>query len=236
MGNSSSKAVKYWAIVPAAGIGRRMEADKPKQYLSLAGSTVIEHSLRCLQQVSVFEKIAVCIAEHDTYWAELAIAQSVLQVQGGSERCFSVLNGLRALSAYAQADDWILVHDAARPCVRVTDIQALIEQVSQHPVGGLLATAVRDTMKRADEQQQVAETVPRTDMWLALTPQMFRFQALKQALESALAHNILVTDEAQAMERQGKQPLLVAGHADNIKITHPQDLALAEVFLKILSP
>lgn len=211
----------------------RMQADRPKQYLPLAGRTVIEHTLACFAYLPDLVEIVVAISDGDPWWPGLAIGGlPIRQVRGGAERCHSVLNGLQALAGEAAADDWILVHDAARPCLRQSDLQKLLQSVREDPVGGLLAVPVRDTMKRADHQGRIEETVDRSCLWHALTPQMFRFGLLQQALERALAGGLLVTDEASAVEHAGLHPLLVEGHADNIKITRPEDLPLAEFFLQ----
>ncbi len=155
-----------------------------------------------------------------------------MRVNGGAERCHSVLNGLQALRQQAQPNDWVLVHDAARPCVRQADIEKLMTQLAEHPVGGLLAVPVRDTMKRADTGREIVETVNRDGLWHALTPQMFRLETLFNALQNVSNRGELVTDEAQAIEKTGQRPVLIEGHADNIKITHPQDLSLAEMYLQ----
>lgn len=220
----------YWAVVPAAGVGKRMGADRPKQYLPLLGKTVLEQTLEKLSALPL-AGLVVVLGEEDDYWPELGWESRVIRAPGGAERCHSVLNALDALSKRAAADDWILVHDAARPCVRVDDVRKLMAELAQHPVGGLLGLPVRDTMKRADAQGGVLETVSREGLWHALTPQLFRYASLRAGLQQALATGELVTDEAQAIERLGLRPRLVAGHADNIKITHPQDLVLAERFL-----
>lgn len=217
--------------MPAAGIGSRMGNTCPKQYLTLQGKTVLQHTLERLASLPL-AGIVVCLAAHDSYWATLTLdlAVPIIQVPGGTERCHSVLNGLQALTSRAHSNDWVLVHDAARPCVRVADMQKLMRELAEHPVGGLLAIPVRDTMKRASGNK-VNETVNRKDLWHALTPQMFRLGALTQALQLALTQGEMVTDDAQAMEYQGIYPVLVEGHADNIKITHPQDLHLADLFI-----
>lgn len=194
---------------------------------------MLQHTLERLASLPL-AGIVICLAENDPYWEQLSLNLPVplMRAVGGAERCHSVLNGLKILKSQAVATDWVLVHDAARPCVRVADMQKLMRQLAGHPVGGLLALPVRDTMKRTEAgTTSVQETVNRTDLWHALTPQMFRLQPLMTALEMALARGAVVTDDAQAMEQQGLQPILVAGHADNIKITHPQDLQLAELFL-----
>ena len=221
-----------WVIIPAAGIGRRMGSNTPKQYLLLNEQTVIEHTLSVFDLHSSISEIVVAVAKEDEYWAELNIKLSkpLHKVAGGKERCDSVLNALTFLQNKAHADDWVLVHDAARPCLRTEDLTFLLEECQSHAVGGILAVPVRDTMKRS-VGNIIKETVDREDLWHALTPQMFRYKLLKDALESALKKNNVVTDEASAMELAGYQPLLVEGHADNLKITRPEDLALASFFL-----
>jgi len=218
-------------IVPAAGIGARMGNKCPKQYLPLDGKPILQHTLERLNRPWI-AGIVVCVAQNDTWFAQLKLPRQVIQAPGGAQRCHSVLNGLYALSSQAQPQDWVLVHDAARPCVRIQDIDTLRHQLSHHPVGGLLALPVRDTMKRANPQAQSVETISRLHLWHALTPQMFRFELLTQALQQALTQGIIVTDEAQAIEHLGYQPQLIEGHADNIKITHPADLTLAQLYLR----
>jgi 2-C-methyl-D-erythritol 4-phosphate cytidylyltransferase len=208
-----------------------MKSSRPKQYLLLHGKPILQHTLEKLA-LSNLAGLVVCLAEHDPYWDSLQLTLPVIRVQGGSERCHSVFNGLQTLQHYAQPEDWVLVHDAARPCVRPSDIERLMTQLADHPVGGLLAIPVRDTMKRADSQGVVVETVNREGLWHALTPQMFRLAALSKALEQVLSSGQVVTDEAQAMERMGYCPVLVEGHADNIKVTLPQDLDLAAWYLQ----
>jgi 2-C-methyl-D-erythritol 4-phosphate cytidylyltransferase len=224
----------YWALVPAAGSGIRMGADRPKQYLPLQGRAVLLHTLERLCTHPRIKGVLLGLAPGDPYWPGLSIAFPRLlgTFSGGAERALTVLNGLHALAGRAQPDDWVLVHDAVRPCLRHMDIDALIDQASLCPDGGLLGVALTDTVKRADREQRVVETVERGGLWRALTPQMFRLQALRAALEAAVAAGVNVTDEATAIERVGGRPLLVAGHADNIKITVPADLTLAEMYLK----
>ncbi len=229
-----SAQASYWCVVPAAGVGKRMGADHPKQYLSLLDKTVCEHTLLRLLSVPAIEKIIVCLSPEDTWWPRLSLQGDprILTVEGGQERCHSVLNGLHFLRSLAADQDWVLVHDVARPCVRREDINTLINATRDHKDGGILATPVRDTLKRAGEQQQIQETVDRTCLWHALTPQLFRVGALTHALESALAAGATITDEASAIEWAGGDPLLVEGHPDNIKITHPSDLSLALLYLQ----
>ncbi|MDQ2694759.1 MAG: 2-C-methyl-D-erythritol 4-phosphate cytidylyltransferase [Pseudomonadota bacterium] len=206
----------------------------PKQYLPLAGRTVLEHSLEVLLRQPRISALVVAVCGGDQWWDGLRLdpAWPLLRVTGGEERCHSVLNGLRALAQRAAADDWVLVHDAARPCLRPSDLNALIDTLSDDPVGGLLAMPACDTMKRADAGGRVAATVDRSGLWHAQTPQMFRYRLLRDALEAAVAQGAAVTDEASAVEAAGFRPRLVAGHAGNIKITHPDDLALAEFYLR----
>jgi 2-C-methyl-D-erythritol 4-phosphate cytidylyltransferase len=226
-------SARLWAVVPAAGVGRRMQADLPKQYLKLGGRTVLEHSLAALAGIENLAGIAVAVAGGDPYWPGLQCEFHcpLIVAPGGAERADSVLNALQVLRERAADGDWVLVHDAARPCVRREDLRRLIDALRDDPVGGLLAVPVRDTMKRADDDGRCAATVDRGRLWHALTPQMFRLGALRQALIAAHTDGVSVTDDASAMEHAGLQPLLVEGHADNIKITRPEDLALAGFFL-----
>lgn len=229
----ASKA-RFWAAVPAAGIGSRMGAAIPKQYLELHGRPILWHTLQLFLRRDDIAGIAVAVGAGDSHWAALGLAKEprIITTPGGAERADSVLSCLRGLAGRAAPDDWVLVHDAVRPCVRQEDISRLMERASAHETGGILALPVRDTMKRADGQDAIAATVDRTHLWHALTPQMFRLGALMAALEEAARAGRTVTDEAQAMEFAGGRPLLVRGHADNIKITHADDLALAELFLE----
>jgi 2-C-methyl-D-erythritol 4-phosphate cytidylyltransferase len=223
---------KFWAIVPAAGVGKRMNADRPKQYLSLAGQTVIEQTLTRLLQAQVFTKIVVAISNEDPYWFELPLAQhpSIIRAEGGKERADSVLSALNAIAEQASDDDWVLVHDAARPCISVSDIALLIDTLKNDPVGGILALPSADTLKRVDGTS-IIETVNRSQIWRALTPQMFPYALLRHALQ-ANAGNPAITDEASALELQGLQPKIVEGRPDNLKITRPEDLALAQFYLE----
>jgi len=224
---------RYWVIIPAAGIGSRMQSDRPKQYLPLAGKTVIEHTLDCFVNNSQIEAIYVAIASNDQYWGDLNLVnESLLQVEGGQERCHSVFNALLHLMPNADDNDWVLVHDAARPCLRQDDVDYLIETLEDDPVGGLLAMPVKDTMKQVNTEGRVEGTLDRNQLWHALTPQMFRVGELFRAIKSALDQNCLITDEASAIELMGNQPRLVEGHADNIKITQAEDLLLAQFFLQ----
>lgn len=233
---------RLWCVVPAAGVGKRFGAGQPKQYLTLHDQTIMEWTLQRLLRIPRIEKIVVAISEEDTQFAQLSIAQQdrIHTVSGGRERCDSVQNGLQWLlkQTAGDNDDWVLVHDVARPCVRLEDITRLIDEVAQSgAIGGILANPVRDTMKRSDAQGRIMQTVERAHLWHALTPQLFPLKTLLQALQQADqmpldSNREAVTDEASAMERQGHCPILVPGHSDNIKITHPQDLQLARLFLQ----
>lgn len=229
----NSEQPRYWALIPAAGVGRRMGADRPKQYLPLAGRTVLEQTLQRFIDHPAIAGLVVVVGADDPYWPELRLAcdKPLLRAVGGAERCHSVRNGLERLREEAAEEDWVLVHDAARPCLGRADIDRLMADTADDAVGGILAVPVRDTMKRADAHGRIAATEPREGLWHALTPQMFRLGRLYAALGQALDDAVLVTDEASALEHSGASPLLVEGRADNIKITRPEDLALAEFFL-----
>ena len=216
------------AIVPAAGIGSRMGADWPKQYLTLAGKTILEHTLGCLLSHPAIARVIVALAPHDEWFEQLAVAADprVLRVEGGSERAYSVLNALHVVEG-----KWVLVHDAARPCLTQGDLDALIASAMACD-GAILGSRVRDTMKRTDGAGNIVATVEREQLWHALTPQMFPTGTLKRALEEGLALGALITDEASAMERAGFTVKMVEGRADNIKVTRPEDLSLAELFLQ----
>ncbi|MDN3609033.1 2-C-methyl-D-erythritol 4-phosphate cytidylyltransferase [Vibrio ostreicida] len=220
------------AIVPAAGVGSRMQAQCPKQYLTIAGKTILEHTLETLLQYPKVDKVIVVVSENDPYFSQLAIAThpELIRVSGGKERADSVLAGLRYLQSHF-SHQWVMVHDAARPCVKIQDIDRLISASLRDQCGAILATPVRDTMKRANSSDKIDHTVDRQSLWHALTPQMFPTQRLTEALAQALDNGVHITDEASVMERLGEQPTLVQGGADNIKITQPEDLALAEFYL-----
>jgi 2-C-methyl-D-erythritol 4-phosphate cytidylyltransferase len=204
-------------------------SEKPKQYLELAGRTLLEYAIAPLLTHRALERIVVVLAADDRYWRESPLAQSsrVTCAVGGLERADSVRAGLVALAAEAQRDDWVLVHDAARPCLTSADLEHLVGTIGEDAVGGLLATPIVDTLKRADDEGFVAATVPRAGLWRALTPQMFRFGVLERALGTAAERGIAVTDEAQAVEMLGLRAKLVEGSSDNLKITTPLDLARA---------
>ncbi len=224
-----SEDARCWAVVPAAGSGRRMGAAIPKQYLKLAGRRVIDHTLERLLEHPGIEAVYVVISAGDELWRDCEYAGDprVTIVEGGEQRCHSVLNALRMLKSRAADHDWVLVHDAARPCLSRKDLDHLIHYLMQHPVGGLLGVPVRDTLKAVDSEGRVERTVSRDGLWHALTPQMFRLGLLHQALESVIDNGAFVTDDASAIELAGYHPLMVEGDAGNIKITRPEDLQLA---------
>lgn len=213
-----------YAVVPAAGVGKRMGANIPKQYLPLHGKAVLSHTLSALLAHPRISRVVVALGAEDGYFDELAEARDprVIRVEGGAERADSVL---AALNAIDDADAWALVHDAARPCLTQADIDALLAHPGEQ--GAILAMPVRDTMKRADGQGRIDHTVERARLWHALTPQLFPVGALRDALANGLERGLAITDEASAMEAIGWRPALVAGRPDNIKITHPEDLDLA---------
>ncbi len=224
---------RYWSVVPAAGVGSRMAAAVPKQYLHLHGKTVIEHTLSRLCNHPQMSGVVVSISAGDEHWQQLDLSShnNIHVATGGVERCHSVLNGLQLLSGFADENDWVMVHDAARPCIHHDDLSHMIDVLKDHPVGGLLGLPMADTMKRSNAAGEVLETVSRENLWRALTPQMFRLGQLQQALQVALADAFLVTDDASAIEYIGLKPRLIAGRGDNIKITRPEDLSLAEMYL-----
>ncbi|WP_347988812.1 2-C-methyl-D-erythritol 4-phosphate cytidylyltransferase [Methylomonas sp. AM2-LC] len=221
-----------WAVVPAAGVGKRMQADRPKQYLPLNGKTVIEHTLERLLLSGCFQAISVAISLEDPYWPELSIAThaDVITAPGGKERADSVLSALKSLQGRANENDWVLVHDAARPCLTSSDIKQLIDRLKEDTVGGILALPSHDTLKRV-QGNSITASVDRQTIWRALTPQMFRYGMLRDALLRAEG-NPAITDEASALELMGLQPKIIEGRPDNIKITRPEDLALAQFYME----
>ncbi len=224
----------FWLVVPAAGIGSRMQAQCPKQYLTVAGKTILELTLACFLDHPSLRGIIVALAEHDDWWPALQLSadQRIQTVIGGAERADSVLNALLALEGCgAQANDWVLVHDAARPLLEHQDLDRLLNELAADAVGGLLAVPARDTLKQVGADGRVAKTIDRSVIWHALTPQMFRFGLLRRALTDALTAGIRVTDEASAMEWAGFAPRVIEGSASNIKITRPEDMQLLQTLL-----
>jgi 2-C-methyl-D-erythritol 4-phosphate cytidylyltransferase len=225
--------VQYWLVMPAAGSGLRFGADRPKQYELIAGRTMIEWALAPFLADERCQEAFVALSPEDCWFEELAAARhpSVCMVQGGAQRCHSVHQAL--CSVPADDEDWVLVHDAARPCVSRTEVDALIAAVSDDAVGGLLALPMADTLKAADADGRVSATPERRGLWRALTPQMFRLGPLRRALHEAISRDLVPTDEAQAMEWLGLAPRLVRGSAANLKVTERADLALAAAILQI---
>ncbi len=225
---------RYFALVPAAGVGARIGGSIPKQYISIVGKTMLRHVLDTFSDTAAITHTFVVVSAEDGYINE-AMAEApdnhsnitVLRV-GGPTRQLSVLNGLHAAREWIADDDWVLVHDAARPGLNSGLVDRLIQTLKDDEVGGLLAMPVVDTLKRMDESGHVQHTVAREHLWAAQTPQMFRYGLLKKALERAAP----VTDEAGAIEALGLRPKLVTGHACNFKVTLPEDVSLAELYLK----
>jgi len=216
----------YFALIPAAGSGARMAAELPKQYLPLLGRPMIYHAVKALCAAVDIESVYVVLAPQDAHWAQHDLQAFAPKLQvlyvGGETRAQSVLNGLEAMRAPCQAEDWVLVHDAARPCLSRRHLARLIDEIGADEVGGLLAMPVADTLKRADAQG-------RENLWQAQTPQMFRHGLLLQALEAM--GDEAPTDESRAIERLGLSPKLVASDGSNLKVTYPEDLVLAQLIL-----
>lgn len=227
--------VSVWAVVPAAGRGRRFGAAIPKQYLELEGRPLLGHVLDLFLDAPGIDGLVLAVAKDDARWKTLvseAPTRPLMVVEGGATRAASVLSALSRLKNTAEPHDWVLVHDAARPCLSGADLRVLINTLREDPVGGLLAAPVVDTLKRADEGGRVAGTQDRAGLWRALTPQMFRLDLLSRTLRDALEAGVEVTDEASAIEWAGHKPRLVSGGADNIKVTQPEDMAMAAAILR----
>ncbi len=223
----------YYALVPAAGTGSRMESRIPKQYLTIFDKPLIHHALSALCDYPPIERVFVVLAPNDPHWAHVDNPYVPSRLEplfcGGETRAESVLNGLRAIHNQVDANDWVMVHDAARPCIGKEHLDLLLAEIGDDEIGGLLAMPVADTLKRADQTKRVINTEERYDLWQAQTPQMFRFHLLSQALEQA--ETMAFTDESQALERLGYQPKLVTSDNRNIKVTYPQDLLVAKMIL-----
>lgn len=226
---------RHFALIPAAGVGARMGASFPKQYLEVAGKPILRHVIDTFHAAPPIAHTFVVVSPEDGYIADLiraddATASALTVVRnGGATRRESVLNGLQALRPHAEDHDWVLVHDAARPGLTVELIERLTAALADDPVGGLLALPVVDTLKRGTSEGRAEQTVSREGLWAAQTPQMFRYGLLQRAL--SLLDGAVVTDEAQAVERMGFQAKLVAGDITNFKVTYPQDIKLAELIL-----
>jgi 2-C-methyl-D-erythritol 4-phosphate cytidylyltransferase len=225
--------INTWIIVPAAGLGRRFGGDMPKQYQKLMGKPVIEHTLERLLQLEGVQ-VVVAVSSEDTLWQTLSVFQNprIQTTIGGGDRADSVRLALEHLQGKAHQDDWVLVHDVARPCVRVQDIQNLMTTLVSHKVGGVLATPVSDTVKRVLNKSNIDSTEDRSQLWAAQTPQMFRYGLLLESLQSAVQQQYQPTDESAAIEQLGYTPCVVEGSRDNIKITRLEDMAIAEAIMK----
>lgn len=230
---------QYFAVIPAAGSGSRFGAPKPKQYLALHGAPLIRYTIQALLSEPRITRVVVVLSPDDTDWhpdclpAGSSERVTVVQV-GGATRAESVLNGINwlLLQPNVLPEDWVLVHDAARPCLSAQQIDTLINRLTDDPVGGLLAIPVADTLKRAADADRVSVTVDRRQLWQAQTPQMFPLQLLARALEAV--DPAVATDESSAIEALGLQPQLVAGSLANLKVTYPQDLVLASAILQTI--
>jgi 2-C-methyl-D-erythritol 4-phosphate cytidylyltransferase len=222
---------RYLALLPAAGVGARMGATHPKQYLDIRGHPMLWHAIRAFEQHPLIARIHVVLAPEDGWWERYdwsAFAKLTVSRRGGGTRAESVRNGLADLAGAASRDDWVLVHDAARPCLTRALLDKLVAELGDDPVGGILAVPVADTLKREGPGGHIAETVPRTGLWAAQTPQMFRLGQLHAALEMA---GNQVTDEASALECLGLKPRLVESDPGNLKVTFPKDLEMASLLL-----
>ena len=234
--------MRYWLVMPAAGSGSRFGADGPKQYAPLEGRTVIEWALTPFLADPRCAHIVVALARDDTGWVQVAArlhgagTSAVTAIGGGEQRSQSVRLALAGLEGRAGPDDWVLVHDAARPCLDAHDLERLLGELGTHPLGGILAIPVTDTLNRAQGGEGtgsgVAHTVERSGLWRALTPQMFRYRRLCAALDQAHAGGRFPSDETQALEWLGEHPALIKGAATNLKITTGEDLVLAAAVLR----
>ena len=224
--------MRIWAIVPAAGIGHRYGSAIPKQYLPLCGTPVLLHSIQRLLKIEEIEKILIPLSSEDTLWKNLGFSHpKVKTIIGGRERSQSVINALEDLSNVAKDKDWVLIHDAVRPCVTEFDLKKIITAVRNEDVGGLLACQVVDTIKELDDSQRAVKTIDREKLWCALTPQIFKYDLLKKALQATVLSGQSVTDEASAIELLGLSPKIIPGDKTNIKITCAEDMALAELII-----
>ncbi len=245
-----NESTKFWAVIPAAGIGSRMASDIPKQYLNIAGKTILEHTLAIFLNSPKIHKVVVAIRPDDPFWQNTAItstaSEKLVTVTGGGERADSVLNCLSYIQSLGNNNkDWVLVHDAARPCLQVSELHRMIDALQTDDVGGLMALPASDTIKYAKLPQTVSSdqnaettnfacietTLDRKRVWLAQTPQMFRLEVLHNNIAKALALGLPITDEASAMEMAGFNVKLYPGRSDNLKITVAEDLRVATAIL-----
>jgi 2-C-methyl-D-erythritol 4-phosphate cytidylyltransferase len=225
---------KCWAVVPAAGVGERVGSSIPKQYLQIEGKTILEHAINPFIRNSRIAGITVALNPQDTHFSTLGLKSSsgkIHSVIGGVTRAHSVLNALDSIEAQLDKDDFILVHDAARPCLTMGDLDRLIDVCIRHEVGGVIGSRVTDTIKQVDNNN-IINTLDRENIWRAYTPQMFKFGVLQSAIQKAFKDNVAITDEASALEYVGYKPRMVEGDSRNIKVTTAEDLSLAIIFLQ----
>ncbi|TEU20908.1 MAG: 2-C-methyl-D-erythritol 4-phosphate cytidylyltransferase [Gammaproteobacteria bacterium] len=226
---------QHFLIIPASGLGSRMKGNTPKQYLKLSnGLSVLDQTLKTLLSIDQIKGCVVAIAKNDTQFKQSEYfnhSKLLATAIGGEERFHSVISALNALKPFAKDTDWVLVHDAARPCIKTTDVTNLIDQLKNHPTGGLLAIRVIDTIKQADNIQ-VENTLDRSNLWQAQTPQMYRFGVLSRALDNIIKNDLSITDEASSIEALGLESVLVEASRSNLKITMPEDLDLANFYLE----
>ncbi len=229
-----SNSPRYWCVIPAAGIGTRMGAGKPKQYLLLGDKSILEHTLLRILNLPNLAGVVVALSAEDVYWKSLSVFHHPLvhTTIGGKNRADSVLNGLDYLKDKVHDHDWILVHDAARPCVTLSSIKKLCDELADSEIGGILSVPVSDTIKQVANKNKIQTTVDRSPLWQAQTPQMFRYQLLRDCLSKTIANNENITDESSAVELCGYKPQVIEGRSDNIKVTRPDDLLLAEFILQ----
>lgn len=234
--NDPPYSTSIFAIVPAAGTGTRMQSETPKQYLKIGAKTVLELSIEALLSANQIQQIVVCLAADDGDWPALGLKENnrIHSVTGGASRAQSVFNGLTYLLDTANEDDWVIVHDAARPCLSGSVLQGLINELEGDEVGGILGIPARDTLKQVHmDSEYIHSTLNRAHIWQAQTPQMFRLGLLYSAMKEALARKLEVTDEASAMEAAGLPVKLIKGDSRNIKITTPEDLLFARSVIEI---
>jgi 2-C-methyl-D-erythritol 4-phosphate cytidylyltransferase len=230
-----TQAPRYFALIPAAGVGARMGAGTPKQYIRIGGKPMLRHTLDAFLSSDLVAHTFVVVSPEDPYIDLVAPSHGVTILRcGGASRMESVRNGLAALASTLASTDWVLVHDAARPGLTAELIEKLITATGEHPVGGLLGLPVVDTVKRCIDGEACG-TIPRSGLWLAQTPQMFRYQLLREALSAANDPNT-ITDDASAVEALGLTPRLVEGHPRNLKVTLPDDIRIAELYLAVSQP
>jgi len=230
-----SVAPECWAIIPAAGIGQRMASSVPKQYLNIGGKTILEHAAQPLLNNTHIKHVVFALHANDDQFSHLAFQDSkhkIRKVIGGETRAHSVLNALEAIKSEIKPNDFVLVHDAARPCLSDMDLTKLIDTCLPHEVGGILAARATDTIKQV-QRHEISCTLNRDNIWRAFTPQMFKFKILYDAIKHALQNSITITDEASAIESMNFHPCVVEGSSRNIKVTCPDDIAIAEMYLTL---